>query len=160
MHKIGNYVFDSDRLIIYKDDIDEQTISIINETFPADENYEKVFSRLKELNAEKMKMDKITVSDAGICLTYNCNLRCTYCGYSSSNNSNDKLKQSDIEVFIKDIIKKRTIKKLITKKDEPLVISFTGGGEPTYEWDLLQNVIFFIKSQCEDNNIPLYLKMT
>lgn len=63
-------------------------------------------------------------------------------------------------MFIKDIIKKRTIKKLLTKKNDPLIINFTGGGEPTYEWDLLKNAVAFVRRQCADNNIPLYLKMT
>jgi len=40
------------------------------------------------------------------------------------------------------------------------MINFTGGGEPTYEWDLLKNTVVFVKRQCADNNIPLYLKMT
>lgn len=160
MHTIGNYVFDSSRLILYKSDIDKETVDIINATFPNDPDYKSVLSDLTKFNPDEMHMDKIAINDIGICLTYNCNLRCTYCGYSSTEQDKNNLQLSDVEIFIKDIIRKRTIKKLLTKKNEPLMINFTGGGEPTYEWDLLKNTVVFVKRQCADNNIPLYLKMT
>lgn len=160
MHTIGNYVFDSSRLIIYKSDIHKETVDIINAAFPNDPDYKSVLSDLTKVNPDEMHMDKIAINNIGICLTYNCNLRCNYCGYSSAEQDKNNLQLSDVEIFIKDIIKKRTIKKLLTKKNESLMINFTGGGEPTYEWDLLKNTVVLIKRQCADNNIPLYLKMT
>ena len=160
MHIIDDYVFDSDRLLVYKLDIDKEIIDAIKKTFPGDLDYKTVMSELSDLNSNEMCMDKIAINDIGICLTYNCNLRCTYCGYSSTDRDNNKLQFKDIEAFIKDIIEKRTIKKLITKKNEPLMINITGGGEPTYEWDLLKNTIVYIKHECDKNKIPLYVKMT
>jgi radical SAM protein with 4Fe4S-binding SPASM domain len=160
MHTIGNYVFDSDRLIIYKSDRNTETIGMINTAFEIDGDYEKVLSSLTGLNSDEMHMDKIAINEIGICLTYNCNLRCNYCGYSSTDKDKHKLQLSDVKIFIKDSLKKRAIKKLLTKKNEPFIVNFTGGGEPTYEWDLLKNTVLFIKQQCAENNIPLYLKMT
>lgn len=43
MHTISNYVFDSDRLIIYKSDMDTKIVDIINETFASAPDYESVF---------------------------------------------------------------------------------------------------------------------
>ena len=73
MHTIGNYVFDSSRLIIYKSD------------------YKSVLSDLTKVNPDEMHMDKIAINNIGICLTYNCNLRCNYCGYSSAEQDKNNL---------------------------------------------------------------------
>ncbi|MDR2719803.1 MAG: radical SAM protein [Nitrososphaerota archaeon] len=160
MHIVSNYIFDSGRLIIYKSNVDKEPIDAINSAFEIDVDYKTILSDLTRLNSDEMHMDKIAINEIGICLTYNCNLRCNYCGYSSSDRDKYKLQLSDVKIFIKDSIKKRAIKKLLTKKNEPFTISFTGGGEPTYDWDLLKNTVIFIKQQCAENNIPVYLKMT
>lgn len=157
IYTILDYRFDSERFIIYKSNIDR---NIIEKTFPNDNKDDTVLQELMKQNPDEMCMDKIAINNAGICLTYNCNLRCKYCGYSSTNDDKNKLDLNDVEIFLADIIKKRTIKKLITKKNEPLILYFTGGGEPTYEWNLLKNVVTFIKQQCKDKKIPLTLGMT
>ena len=77
MHIIDDYVFDSDRLLVYKLDIDKEIIDAIKKTFPGDLDYKTVMSELSDLNSNEMCMDKIAINDIGICLTYNCNLRCT-----------------------------------------------------------------------------------
>lgn len=160
MHIIGDYTFDSDKLIVYKSDVDAEKIKEINMSLTNSSPYESTLLYLKSLNSDEMRMDKIAVNNIGICFTYNCNLRCNYCGYSSTDNDRNKLELSDVEMFVKDIIKKRAIKKLLTKKNEALNVYFTGGGEPTYDWDLLKDTVLFIHSQCSDNKIPLNLRMT
>ena len=156
IYTIGDYKFDSERFIIYQSNIDQNVIEK-NFTHNSDDT---VLQELMKQNPDEMCMDKIAIDNAGICLTYNCNLRCKYCGYSSTSDDTNKLDFCDIKIFLADIIKKRTIKKLITKKNEPLTLYFTGGGEPTYEWGLFKNVVTFIKQQCEDKNIPVTLGMT
>ena len=91
MHTIGNYVFDSSRLIIYKSDIHKETVDIINAAFPNDPDYKSVLSDLTKVNPDEMHMDKIAINNIGICLTYNCNLRCNYCGYSSAEQDKNTL---------------------------------------------------------------------
>lgn len=66
MHTIGNFVFDSSRLIIYKSDIDKETVDIINATFPNDPDYKSVLSSLTKFNPDEMHMDKIAINDIGI----------------------------------------------------------------------------------------------
>lgn len=160
MYIINDYIFDSKRLLVYKNGTPQETIDALNSAFADDNRYEVGSSELGKLNSNEMNMKKVAISNAGICLTNNCNLRCTYCGYSSSDNDKNRLELRDVEVFVKDIIQKRTIKKLITKKNEPLTIIFSGGGEPTYEWELLKGTVLFIKRECEKNCIPLNLRMT
>ena len=70
------------------------------------------------------------------------------------------LQFEDVKVFIRDIVRRRTIKKLITQKDDPLEIELTGGGEPTYNWELFCESIRFIKGLCKENRIPVQLRLT
>ena len=53
MHTIGNFVFDSSRLIIYKSDIDKETVDIINAIFPNDPDYKSILSQLTKFNSKK-----------------------------------------------------------------------------------------------------------
>lgn len=160
MHKIGEFIFDSNRLIAYKGKIDEDTLKEIDSVFGYSDADNEAILELQQYNANKMQMERIATDSIGICLTYNCNLRCNYCGYASTNNDKNELQFKDIESFIKDAIVKKSIRKLITKKDEPLQVYFTGGGEPTYNWELFTKVVSFIKNTCSRNKIPLWLRMT
>lgn len=159
-HKIGEYLFDSDRLIVYKGNVDQKTTILIDEVYSGSNTDNQAKLELEQHNADKMKMDRIATDKIGICLTYNCNLRCNYCGYSSTNSDKNELQFENIQAFIKDAIRKRAIRKLITKKNEPLQIYFTGGGEPTYNWKLFTKVVSYIRDVCSRNEVPLWLRMT
>lgn len=160
MHKIGEYTFDSERLIMYKSDIDKKFLNDIASALPVDAKYEGVISELMRQTVTGTHLGRIAINSIGICTTNNCNLRCNYCGFSSTERDKSKLPLQDIEAFIKDAIRKRTIRKLITKQNEPFIVYFTGGGEPTYEWDTLRKAVLFLKRQCSDNDVPLKLSMT
>lgn len=97
-------------------------LELSEKVLPTDEDYNSVFSSLSKINSDEMAMNKITLTQFGLCLTYNCNLRCNYCGYSSVNNNHHRLELSDIELFVIDILKKKAIKKLLTGINEPLVV--------------------------------------
>lgn len=160
MHIINGYVFDSKRLLVYKYGMSREAIDLIEAACVENDIYETGKMELARLNSNEMSMKKIATNNAGICLTNNCNLRCTYCGYSSANTDENRLELQDIITFTKDIIRKSAIKRLITKKNEALTIMFSGGGEPTYEWDLLLNTVLFLKQECKKNGIPINLRMT
>ena len=160
MHSIGDYIFDSERMIVYKAGESQEFIDRINTIYNCDDKFQQTLSQLLTKNPDKMSMNKIAIDSAGICLTYNCNLRCTYCSNSSGNTDRHRLEIQDIILFLKDIIRKKIIKKLLTKSNSPLNLYFTGGGEPTYEWELLKQSIEFIKDECTRNNIPYKLGIT
>ena len=155
-----DYVFDSDRLIIYNISESKEFIDVLKLKFDIEEKNKAVLAELISNKSENMRMDKIAINRAGICLTYNCNLRCDYCSNSSGDNDTNILTIEDVQVYIKDIIKKSIISRLINKKIKPLNIYFTGGGEPTFRWDLFRESVLFIKEECTKNNIPLFLGLT
>lgn len=135
MHIIDKYLFDPERMIIYDSSLHKEKIAKINEYIPK-ELQGDVFEGLASKYNQETHSSHIVVNAMGICTTYKCNLRCNYCGYSSTEKDNNKLPICDVELFIKDIIKKSKIKQMVTGKQEPLIIYYTGGGEPTFDWDL------------------------
>lgn len=157
MHYINEFLFDSARLLLFRDTVSEDTILNVTREYDRDASAQPLDL---QFNADEMSMDTFALSSAGICLSFNCNLRCRYCGYSSEENDPNMLQFEDVKVFIRDIVRRRTIKKLITQKDDPLEIELTGGGEPTYNWELFCESIRFIKGLCKENRIPVQLRLT
>lgn len=155
MYLLNGYLFDPKRLLIYSADANTEKISKAY-----DNKYRPSEPFDLQADPDAMSMDKIAINRVGICLSYNCNLRCRYCGYSSDEQNANKLQLEDIKLFIKDIIVRRTIKKLLSRKDELLEVDFTGGGEPTYEWELFVNSIRFIREECRQNGVPALFRLT
>ncbi len=160
MYVLGQYFFDSKRLLFYKSNISEEQTNLINNFVTLDEKNSEILSQLSKRNNREIPLRKIAVNSMGICPTYNCNLRCNYCGYSSSDKDNNQLQLSDVRVFVKDIIRKSLVKKLITNSNEPLIVTLTGGGEPTFDWSLFENIVLYIKEQCANNNVPVKFALT
>lgn len=160
MHKFGEYLFDSNRLLFYNENISKEDLDIVYNQIDSNDHNSKVLNELVRQNEHKTPLEKIAVNSMGICLTFNCNLRCNYCGYSSTDRDNNRLQPSDIDAFVKDIIKKKVIKNLITKQNDPLMVYFTGGGEPTYDWELLTYAVNCVKENCHANNIQFRMSIT
>lgn len=158
MYQFDEYTFDSRRLLVYKSDVESKALEFFLLNYDKDHN--KRVPQDISVDANHMQMNKIAIAKAGICLTYNCNLRCKYCGYSSDEKSQYSLQFEDVELFVKDIIKRKTIRKLITHENVPLEIVFTGGGEPTYDWPLFEKTVTLIRSMCTENAVPVVLKLT
>lgn len=157
IHNVSGFKFDSSRLLLFRDTVPTDILCRVIELYDRD-NY--MIPVDMKYDSNKMEMNTVALNSAGICLSYNCNLRCQYCGYSSEENNETLLQIKDIEVFIRDILRRRTIRKVLTEKDDPLEIEFTGGGEPTYNWELFRDSILFIKSICERNAVPLRIRLT
>ena len=102
MYFFNGYVFDPNRLLIYKANIAPELINNINVSY--DNKYKTSKPQeLIQLNSSEMHMKKIAISRAGICLSFNCNLRCQYCGYSSDEQNTNKLEIDDVKSFVRDI---------------------------------------------------------
>ena len=162
MHSIGDYFFDTDRLVFYKKDTPHQVVQEIENTIKVSDKYEELKSELDKLDANNRSAVKKPINLIGICLTYNCQLKCNYCSYSSGSGNVDQLTTKNVLAFVIQAIKKRIMHNLVTKNDkkEPLRFFFTGGGEPTYNWKLFRETIEAIKSKCEQYDIPCYFELT
>lgn len=158
MYRFGKYIYDQERLLVYCEDICQEELDrIIERTVEKENIWTKTLNTdISEIQRYKM----IAVNSGGICLTYNCNLNCVYCGYSSDNKSKVKISYNDIKAFVDDLLVKRAVKSLYEKEKYPLVLYITGGGEPTCEWELLKKTVAYTKNMCKLQEVALNLSIT
>lgn len=159
MNEILGYFFDLKRMLVYESNTSNTEIELINKTVQPDKE-ESVALKQPYITNFKKRPQGIIANSMGICPTYNCNLRCSYCGYSSSDTDMNDLQMEDIRVFVKEVIRKNKIKNLISKTSAPLIVYFTGGGEPTYDWSLFEETVLYIKRYCSDNRVETKLSIT
>ncbi|MBQ2771597.1 MAG: radical SAM protein [Methanocorpusculum sp.] len=161
MHKIDtDFIYDSQRLIFYKQSLAADDVSKIETLIPINDLFDSLKERLEAEDPVSSTVRLSALTQAGICLTNGCNLRCTYCGDNITNENLVSLTLDDVAVYLKEIMKRWLLNKLVTRKEEPLEITISGGGEPTYNWNLFQETVLLIEKKCADNHIPLSLRMT
>ena len=157
---MDDIIYDSDRMLFYSSHLDYKSINIINSIFPSTDTSSNIIRQLDTYDSKQVILKDGAISQIGICLTENCNLRCKYCFNSSTNGHTDYLTLPIIETFITDMIKKWVIRQSVLDIRDVLKISFTGGGEPTYDWDFFVSVIDLIEQKCKDYDVEYSLSLT
>lgn len=88
-------------------------------------------------------------------LTYDCNLKCSYCylQYATHKHSKDKMSVETFKDFIDELIEKRKINKLTSRVE--LVLH---GGEPTLVGhESLYEMITYAREESQKNNLDFYI---
>ena len=98
-YSIGTHTFDSERLIFYPSSYDEYTVSIIESAIPSNDRQKELSSYVSEFDPNNMQTKSIFIYHGGICLTYNCQLRCNYCSFRSQEENKLLLTEEDIRVY-------------------------------------------------------------
>ena len=88
-------------------------------------------------------------TSATIFLTTDCNLRCIYC-YASAGTHKDTMSKDQVKKIIDKLVE--NAKKA---KRNRIHITFHGGGEPTYKWDLLKWSVEYAQKVSKENNLKL-----
>ena len=65
-----------------------------------------------------------------------------------------------VEIFLNNVVKRYLISKRLRGTDNPLILFISGGGEPSYEWNLLKNIICCFRDLCETHGIKAYINVT
>lgn len=149
---LDNYYFDSKSLLFFSDTIPFNKIHDISKQHIPDISENKG-------NTQVDKLRILPVTEIGICLTRNCNFRCRYCIDSAMAN-NVSVTESEVETYIKEMIKFHRMYKIFINKNAKLKIYLTGGGEQTSKWDLFRNSVMIIKRICAENKIDYSLGLT
>jgi len=80
----------------------------------------------------------------------NCNLECTYCYASKSRSKHLVMDWGIIESAVEFYIN------LMHQENRTIFnLELHGGGEPFYEWNLVQNIIHYVEKTCNKNNFKL-----
>lgn len=158
MHKINNFIFDPTKLILYSDSVEKK---LIDQNIPNVDDYLESRWRLEKIPKSSIINQELHLpTEGGICLTYKCQLHCEYCSFKSTKYSRYQIQQQDINQFINYLIKNIIILNFSTNEKKKLKISFSGGGEPTFDWDKLKATVEYIKGQCKKHNIEYELNIT
>lgn len=153
-----SYLYDPRTLTITDGKIDEDRfLDFVSRIEKSDSGDSDILERL-DPNCVNRCIN--TINEINICLTYNCNFRCSYCDASSVEGSNLVLSIADIQGFVLDAIKRWKMGKLLNKDKEKLKINFSGGGEPTYNWKLFVEAVLMISNLCKNNNVVYSFGLT
>lgn len=161
MHIIKEYVYDDENLAFVPLDIYKpENKAIINNYSINKAEYDKFDSILNEKKMQEYTAKNKLLTVAGIAVTYDCQLRCNYCANNSTEHNVFKTDINDVVCFVKYLIKNVKIKRLIDKESNSLTIYLSGGGEPTYDWDLFCSVVDTINELCDKEGITCNLNLT
>jgi len=159
-HVIGDYIFESDKMIIFNKDIQEKKKENILSSFDNTCKFQDEFDYLVSEESKQKSFQYRIVQGAGIALSFNCGLRCNYCSQSSHEGMFESITDEDIASFIKDIVFKKVIASIAMKEPAALSFYFTGGGEPTYNWERFKYAVLELERQCQQKHVQLSLGMT
>lgn len=159
-YPIGNYLFDTERLIFYRSSLGETIVSEIECAIPPNDGYDILFSYISGFDPDHMKTRHIFPCSGGICLTYNCQLRCNYCSFRSAEENQLTLTEADIRAYAAYLIKNIAIRKLVNGSPKKLHLYFSGGGEPTYHKELFKTAVLTLEEECAKNDVELSLDLT
>lgn len=153
---------------------DDENLALIPQHITSLEGYHDIISKYSTNKGEYKKMEKLmekkkaqiyTMKDkfpifGGIAVTYDCQLRCSYCANSSEENNCYRTDIDDVTVFVKYLIRNFKIRKLIDNDIEVITIYLTGAGEPTYDWSLFCSVVENIRRLCKSENVRCRINLT
>ncbi len=141
------------------------THNSINKTNNAVTNYisekeSEIDSALKTTSvAEKSNIENTLPTAAGINITNSCQLNCNYCTYHSGG-VGSTLRFTEIKSFVDYLFRNAIIKRFLKKTNADVSVYFSGGGEPSFYWDVFKRSIEYIKEKSQAHDIPAHIMLT
>lgn len=161
MIQVQEYKFFPERMIFVPNACNDILLEQIFNFYPKLDIEEENRNSLFLHNPENVKFNPENLTHIGFSLSKNCNLRCRYCSACSAEGDFTSVSNTDVLTFVSDIMKRWYIARTIGKeKTSELEIYFTGGGEPTYNWESFSSLILAIEEKANKNNIPIQLGIT
>lgn len=161
MHTINEYVYSDENLMLIPQNLyNGYNLSIMSKYAINKAEYDKIETILSEKMEQVYTAENKLLTVAGIAVTYDCQLRCSYCSNSSVEHNEFKTNIKDVICFINYLIKNVKIKRMIDESLNTLTIYLSGGGEPTYDWELFCAVVEVIREMCARNDINCTINLT
>ena len=134
--RIDDFYFDSDKLIAFSINASESNNFLSDSlSLSCIDDYQYVLHQIQSIDKANVPISKPCDSDLAIVLTDKCNLNCRYC--LSNKTSNNTCSYVTIRTFLSEFIS--------CSVKENIVISLTGGGEPTFNHKLFFDTILIIR---------------
>lgn len=163
LYKIGDYVFDSEKCIFYYSDLTEEQLERLDLAVPNRFSSDVNDGQCAVCEHPVPIPKKATPYEGGIILTYKCQLRCNYCSYESTDSSDKSLSISDIKTFVRYLLKNQLLRNMVSDKGnsvDEFSLTFSGGGEPTYDARFFREAVLAVEEVCNENNVKLSLNLT
>lgn len=159
--RIGEYFFAPSHLVLWDSSIPEDKVfSLLPDLATESEGGGKFKDALFAHDWQSVHINPFQIDRIGICIAKNCNLRCRYCSECSTEGFGEEIPNDQVLSFVSDLMVKKVARSMVTGDESPLKIIFTGGGEPTYEFEKFCNLVVSIEELGERNDIPIYLDIT
>ena len=147
-------------MLFYPEGLNKEKIKLINDVYQNTDPVDQIKKHLSGVDFENLSATSRYPTTGGICLTYNCQLRCNYCSFCSNESCDSELTIEDVDAFVSYLLRNILIVILTVGKQNTLKIFFSGGGEPTYDWSFFVKVVQLIADKCKRNNIMYELNLT
>ncbi len=102
---------------------------------------------------EEYTFESLHSYNLGIIPTNECNLRCRYCYSETGEKPKQNLSKQQVTNYINHLIKNAVIHSKIQHESVEAKLIITGGGEPTFQWELFKYIVDYFSSKCEQYNI-------
>lgn len=161
MIRVGHYIFFPERMIFIPESCDEERLNCIFRLYPILDDEANNRKQVDLHNADNVPVRPELLTHIGFSLSKNCNLRCQYCSACSTEGYSGSVPVRDVLALVSDIMKKWSVARLLGReKSSRLEIYFTGGGEPTYDWDSFSRFVLSIEDKACANNVPVQFGIT
>lgn len=158
---IDKYKFFPERMIFVPDSCSEDQLMRVFQFYSVLDDSAKNRELIYTHSANNVPIRPELLTHIGFSLSRNCNFRCQYCSACSTEGFSDSVPMRDAMALVADIMKRWTIARLLGKEKSPrLEIYFTGGGEPTYEWEQFSQLVLAIEEKAHNNQVPVQLGVT
>lgn len=136
-------------MIAYHHELSESSVETIISNVEVLDDYLSVINQIRHIDSRNVPVSIPNNSDISIALTNKCNLRCRYCLSECKTHS---CQFDIIEVFLSNLI--------YCSKKSRIVISITGGGEPTFDQDLFVKSINKIRELEQLYSKKVFIRIT
>lgn len=97
----------------------------------------------------------------GICVSDKCQLRCQYCAFESAEKNRQTVTMEQVRPFVDFLVSNLIMRRLVSRETtEKLDLYLAGGGEPTYAWDMLEQIVGYVQEQCGKHHLDYTLGIT
>ena len=158
--RIGDWVFSPKRLILWHSNMPQDEVLTLVEKIDEISGLQKAKETLFSYDWRQVLINPFQINRIGICVAKNCNLRCRYCSECSTEGMGEEIPNEHILSYVSDLMIKKVANSLITGDNSPVKVIFTGGGEPTYDFEKFSQLVVSIEELANRNNMPLYLDIT
>lgn len=153
--------FSKDDILINIEGFTDQEIDELVQRFGDRKNAEELLLQGFSSDIEKeTALSSLLPISCGINITNACQLRCTYCSYSSGEAAEVTIRTKQLYRFIEFIFNNARVREKLNIRKKLPRFYFAGGGEPTYDWSLFVAAVEYIKELSQKHGIQYSLGLT